>query len=57
VLTAVGEVGPGVVDDLVGAERADQIHLPSAAHSSDRCPEGLGELHGVAGGDGEVGII
>jgi len=47
VLAAVGEVLPGVVDDLVGADRAHQIHLASAGHPGDRGSEGLGQLHGV----------
>src|SRR5262249_58670077 len=47
VLAAVGEVLPGVVDDLVGADRADQADFRGAGHAGDRGPEGLGELHGI----------
>ena len=45
---AVGEVVAGVVDDMVGADRADQIHLRRAAHAGDVRAEGLGQLHGIA---------
>ena len=41
-----GDVLPGVVDDLVGAERADQVQVPGAAHPGHLGPEPLGELHG-----------
>ena len=46
-LAAVGEVLPGVVDDLVGADRADQAGFRGAGHPSDLGAEGFGELHGV----------
>ena len=47
-MAAVGEVVVGVVDDMVGADRADQIGLAGAAHAGDLGSEGLGQLHGVA---------
>ena len=43
---AVGEVVAGVVDDVVGAERADQVDLGGAAHAGDLGAERLGDLHG-----------
>ena len=43
----VGEVLSGVVDDVVGTDRADQVGLRGAAHTGDLCAEGLGELDGV----------
>jgi hypothetical protein len=36
----------GVVDDVVGADRGDQVGLGRAAHAGDLCTEGLGDLHG-----------
>ena len=45
---AVGEVRAGVVDDVIGADRADQIGLGRAAHPGYLGPEVLGELDGVA---------
>jgi hypothetical protein len=42
----VGEVLAGVVNDLVGAEGADQLHLGRAGHPGDLCAERLGQLHG-----------
>ena len=38
---AVGEVLPGVVDDVVGADRADEFDFRGAAHTRDLCSEGL----------------
>jgi hypothetical protein len=47
--TAVrGGTGLAVVDDVVGAEGADQVGLGGAADPGDLGPEGLGELDGVA---------
>ena len=46
-LAAVGEVLPGVIDDLIGADRADKIDLCGAGHAGDLGAEGLGQLHGV----------
>ena len=43
---AAGEVVAGVVDDVVGAERSDQVHLRRAAHAGDFGAERLGDLHG-----------
>ncbi len=34
------------VDDMVGAERADQLDVADAAHAGDVSAEGLGDLHG-----------
>ena len=48
VLAAVGEVVAGVIDDMVGTDRADQVRLPGAAYAGDLRPENLGELHGIA---------
>ena len=45
-LLAAREVLPGVVDDVVGAERTDEIHLPGAANAGNTAPERLGDLHG-----------
>jgi len=45
-LLAVREVLPGVVDDVVGAERTDEIQLPGAADAGDPALERLGDLHG-----------
>ena len=42
------EVLPGVVDDVVGAERADQAEVAGAGHAGDVGTERLGQLHGVA---------
>ena len=36
----------GVVDDMVGAERADQVHLRGAAHAGHLGAERFGDLHG-----------
>ena len=47
VSVAVGEVLPGVLDDLVGADRANQAGFRGAGHAGDRGSEGLSELHGV----------
>ena len=44
-LSAPGEVVAGVVDDVVGADRTDQVHVPGAAHAGDLGPERLGDLH------------
>ena len=46
-LPALGDVRCGVVDDLVGAERPDEIDLARAAHPGDVRPERLGDLHRV----------
>jgi hypothetical protein len=48
VVRAVGEVVPGVVDDVVGAQGSHQVELRGAGHAGDVGPECLGELHGVA---------
>src|SRR5205814_6402326 len=43
----VGEVLLRVVDDMVGADGADEIDLPSAAHAGDLRSEGLRKLNRV----------
>jgi len=43
----VGDVLAGVVDDVVGPERADQLQLPGAGHAGDPRAERLGELDRV----------
>ena len=43
----VGDAVPGVVDDLVRADRPDEVGLRRAAHTGDVRPECLGELDGV----------
>jgi len=45
-LLALREVDMRVVDDVICAERSDQVHLRPAAHAGDYCPERLGDLHG-----------
>ena len=47
-LRPVGEVVAGVVDDVVGAERADQVELGRAGDAGDLCTGGLCDLYGVA---------
>ena len=44
-LPAPGEVLLGVVDDVVRAERADQVHVPRAAHAGHLRSERLRDLH------------
>jgi len=39
------EVLPAVVDDVVGADRANQLDIPGAAHAGHLRAEGLGDLH------------
>jgi len=56
VLLAPGEVVAGVVDDVIGAEGPDQVHLGRATHAGDRGTEGLGDLdrerpHAARGAD------
>src|ERR687893_3008252 len=46
VLPTSGEVLLGVVDDVVCAERSDQLYVPRAAHAGHLSVEGLGDLHG-----------
>jgi integrase len=41
----VGDVVAGVVDDLVGADRADQLELGRAGHPGHLRAERLGQLH------------
>src|SRR5579864_17320 len=45
-LLALREVFLGVIDDMVGADRADHVHVPGAAHSGDVSAECLGDLDG-----------
>ena len=48
VVAALGEVLARVVDDVVGAQRADQVDVPRTAHGGDVSSECLGDLHGEA---------
>jgi hypothetical protein len=41
-----GEVLPGVVHDVVGTERADQVHISGAAYAGHLRAERLGDLDG-----------
>src|SRR5206468_8923236 len=45
-LPTLGEVLLRVVDDVVCADRSDQVHGPRAAHAGHLGAEGLGDLHG-----------
>ena len=45
-LTAPGEIFVGVVDDMVGADRSDQVHISRAAHTGHVRAERFGDLHG-----------
>ena len=44
-LITAGEVLLRVVDDVVCADRSDQVHLRRAAHAGHFCAERLGDLH------------
>src|SRR5919204_641452 len=44
-LALLREVLAGVVDDVVGADRADQVHVPRAAHAGHVRSERLRKLH------------
>src|SRR5918997_5403903 len=46
VLPTSGEVLLGVVDDVICAERSDQLYVPRAAHAGHLGVEGLGDLYG-----------
>ena len=39
------EILGGVIDDVMGTERAHQLHVGGAAHPGHVCPEVLGKLH------------
>src|SRR5215467_2059909 len=39
------EILPGVINDMIRADRSDQVHIPRAAHASNFCAERLGDLH------------
>jgi hypothetical protein len=43
---AIGEVGSGVVDDVVSVVRAHEVEFQGAAHPGDLGAECLGQLHG-----------
>ena len=43
---AIGEVVVGVVDDVVGADRADHVRVPRAGDTGDLGTQSLGDLHG-----------
>ena len=38
------EIFPGVINDMVCANRSRRVHIPRAAHGSDFRPEGFGNL-------------
>src|SRR5439155_23232493 len=40
-----GEVLPGVVDDMVSADRSDHVHVPRAAHACHLGTERFCDLH------------
>ena len=44
-VTGVGEVLAGVLDDVVGAERGDELDTVAAAHACDLPAKRLGDLH------------
>ena len=46
-LRAFGEVVLGVVDDVIRAERAHELHIAGAADAGHLGAERLGDLHGV----------
>src|SRR5215211_3670009 len=46
-LIALGEILARVVDDVIGADGSDHLHLRGAAHAGYVCAERLGDLHGV----------
>src|SRR5206468_104586 len=41
----LGEIVARVVDDVLGADRPDKVHLARAANAGDVASEGLGDLH------------
>ena len=43
---AVCDVAAGAVDDMIGAEGSDPVHLRGAAHTGDLSSEGPGDLDG-----------
>ena len=45
-LVAPGEVLPGVVDDVIGAERSHEVDVPRAAHRGHLRAERFRDLHG-----------
>jgi hypothetical protein len=57
----VGDLLAGVIDHMVGTERADQLPVPGAAHSGHLGPECLGDLHGqssdTTGRDSVLGTL
>src|SRR5690349_19875343 len=44
-LPVVGEIVLGVINDMVGTQRAGRVHIPRAAHGRDFRPERFGQLH------------
>ena len=46
-LLAFGEVFPGVVDDVIRAERAHELDVSRAAYTGDFGAPGFRDLHGV----------
>src|SRR5436309_10358483 len=45
-LIALGEVFFGVINDVICAERSNQIDIPRAAHAGHICTERFRDLHG-----------
>jgi hypothetical protein len=45
-LPGLGEVLPGVVNDVVGTDRSDHVHVPRAAHTGHARSKRFGDLHG-----------
>src|SRR5262249_10446657 len=44
-LPPFGEILVSVINDLIGADGADQVHMSRAADAGHRCTERLGNLH------------
>lgn len=43
--STVGEILLGVIDDVVCADRSNQVRIPGTAHASNLRTERLGDLH------------
>ena len=52
----VEEILLGVINDLIRADGADQVHISAAAYTSYLCAEGFGDLHGE-GSDASGGAV
>jgi hypothetical protein len=44
-LPALGEILSRVIDDPMGADGSDHVHIPRTAHAGHVCAERLGDLH------------